>query len=116
MLAELNAEISAAFDDPDGLADAVRGFAGRRTGAGAYDPATGATTGATLLYTGRGVFANFSAQDADGSLILSTDQKLIALQSEVTARPQVGDTINGKRLLSVGEDPVRATYVLQLRA
>lgn len=116
MLAELNAALAEAFDDPDGLADAVKPFAGERQGAGVYDPATGEVTSTASSYTGRGIFADYKAQDIDGTLILSSDVKLTALQSEVTDVPKVGDKINGKRVEAVGQDPVGATYSLQLRA
>lgn len=116
MLAELNAELAEAFDDPDGLADAIKPFAGTRQGEGVYDPAAGEVIAATATYTGRGIFAGYSARDIDGTLILSSDVKLTALQSEVTDVPKVGDKINGKRVETVGQDPVSCTWELQLRA
>ena len=116
MQAELNAALSEAFDDPDGLADAVKPFAATRQGEAAYNPATGEVESTTSTYTGRGIFANYSARDIDGTLILASDVKLTALQSEVTDAPQVGDMVNGKRVEAVGQDPVGATWLLQLRA
>lgn len=116
MRAELNAALAEAFDDPDGLADAVTAFTATRTTGAAYDPATGEMTSGSLTYTGRGIFANYSARDIDGTLILSSDVRLTALQSEVADVPQVGDKINGKRVESVGKDAVGCTWVLQLRA
>lgn len=116
MLAELNAELAEAFDDPDGLADAIKPFTGTRQGDAAYNPATGEVESTATTYTGRGIFANYKAQDIDGALILSSDVKLTALQSEVTDVPKVGDKINGKRVETVGQDPVSCTWALQLRA
>ena len=116
MLAELKAALAEAFDDPDGLADAVRLFTGQRTVAGSYNPATGEVTTTSTTYTGRGIFARYKAQDVDGTLILSSDVKLTALQSEVTDVPKVGDKINGKHVETVAQDAVGCTWVLQLRA
>ena len=116
MSAELTAELAEAFDDPDGLADAIKPFTGTRQGEAAYNPATGEVEAATTTYTGRGIFASYSARDIDGTLILSSDVRLTALQAEVTDAPQVGDQINGKRVETVGADPVGATWALQLRA
>lgn len=116
MRAELNAALAEAFDDPDGLADAVTAFTATRTTGAAYDPATGEMTSGSLTYTGRGVFSDYSARDIDGTLILSSDVRLTALQSEVTDAPQVGDKISGKRVLRAGQDAAAATWVLQLRA
>lgn len=116
MLAELNAALAEAFDDPDGLADAIKPFTGARQGESVYDPAAGEVITTTTNYTGRGIFANYSARDIDGTLILSSDVKLTALQIEVTDAPKVGDKINGKHVQAVGADAVACTWVLQLRA
>lgn len=114
---EITEALAEAFSDPDGLADAVTAFAGVRSVAGVYNPATGRVEGATTLnYTGRGVFADYSARDIDGTLILTSDVKLTALQAEMAEAPKVGDKINGKNVLRVGQDAARATFVLQLRA
>lgn len=116
MLAELNAALAEAFDDPDGLADAVKSFTATRQGEAAYNPAAGEVESTATTYTGRGIFANYSARDIDGTLILSSDVKLTALQIEATDAPKVGDKINGKRVETVGQDPVSCTWALQLRA
>lgn len=116
MLAELNAALAEAFADPDGLADAVKPFTATRVVAGSYNPATGQVSTTSTNYSGRGIFAGYSAQDIDGRLILSSDEKLTALQSEVTGRPQVGDKIGVRTVESVQQDAVGACWVLQLRA
>ena len=116
MSAELTAALAEAFDDPDGLADAVKSFTATRQGAAAYNPATGEVESTTATYTGRGIFANYSARDIDGTLILSSDVKLTALQIEVTDAPKVGDKINGKRVETVGQDAVSCLWILQIRA
>ena len=127
MREEIQAEMAEAFDDPDGLADAVRPFTGSRVVAGEYDPVTGfETEGSTLVYAGRGVFGSYSIREIDGSLIETTDEKLLVLQNElfvsvdglptaVASVPAIGDIIGGKRALSVSEDPAKATFTIQLR-
>jgi len=127
MREEIQAEMAEAFDDPDGLADAVKPMMGMRAVAGEYDPVTGfETEGSTLVYAGRGVFGSYSIREIDGSLIETTDEKLLVLQNElfvsvdglptaVAAVPAIGDIIGGKRALSVSEDPAKATFTIQLR-
>lgn len=126
MREELQAELAEAFDDPDGLADAVKPVEGSRKSSPVYDPSTGTTTGGTVTYAGRGVFGNYLAKEIDGSLIQTTDEKLLILQNELfisatgvpnltRAEPQIGDTIGGKRVLNVSQDPAGATWTVQLR-
>ena len=127
MREEIQAEMAEAFDDPDGLADAVKPMMGMRAVAGEYDPVTGfETEGSTLVYAGRGVFGSYLVREVDGSLIETTDEKLLVLQNELfvtldgvatvaIAVPAIGDIINGKRALNVSEDPVKATVTIQLR-
>jgi hypothetical protein len=115
LLSEITAALAEAFSDPDGLADAVTGFTGSRLVNGAYSPATGGFASNVLGYTGRGVFADYSARDIDGTLILTSDVKLTALQAEVSIVPMVGDKINGKTVMRVSADAAHATHVLQLR-
>src|SRR5690606_32979054 len=105
----ITANIAEAFDSD--LADAVTDFIGTRiTGEGTYDPITEEWTPGTLTYTGRGVFGSFEATLVDGIQILATDEKLTALQAEVTETPKVDDKINGKTIISVGQDPAGATW------
>jgi hypothetical protein len=124
MREEIQAELAEAFDDPDGLADAVKPVAGVRKEAPVYNPATGQNSGSTSTYSGRGVFGSYLAKDVDGSLILTTDVRLLVLQSELVAtvagvaspvEPKVGDTIGGQRVVNVGQDAAGATWTLQLR-
>lgn len=127
MREELQAELAEAFDDPDGLADAVKPVAGTRTIKDGYDPEIGGTAPAsTIHYTGRGVFGNYLAKEIDGSRIQTQDAKLLVLQNElfegqagattdIAATPKIGDQVNGHRVLDVSEDPARATWTLQLR-
>lgn len=124
---EIQAELAAAFDDPEGLADAVKPVAGERQGQGGYDPVTGTVALSLVTYGGRGVFGSYNNQEVDGSVILSTDEKLLCLQSELfitaagiptetLAQPAVGDMIDGKRAMDVGQDPAGATWTVRLRA
>jgi hypothetical protein len=124
MREEIQAELAESFDDPDGLADAVKPVAGVRKETPAYDPATGQNSGGISTYSGRGVFGSYLAKDVDGSLILTTDVRLLVLQNELLAtvadvtapiEPKVGDTIGGQRVVNVIQDAAGATWTLQLR-
>lgn len=122
---ELTADLAEAFDTD--LADAVTAFTGIRQGQGEYDPVTGVVTPGTVTYAGRGVFSAYEHDLIDGTNILATDERLTVLQAELlitengqptTARaaPEVGDIIEGKTVVSVRQDPARATWRIQLRA
>ena len=126
MREELQADLAEAFDDEDGLADAVKPVAGSRKEAGVYDPSTGKTTSITTTYIGRGVFGSYLSKEVDGSMIQTTDEKLLMLQNELfvslagvatatPAEPKIGDLIGGKRAVNVSQDPAGATWTVQLR-
>lgn len=127
MREELQAELAEAFDDPDGLADAVKPVLGSRTIKGGYDPEIGGTVPAsTIRYSGRGVFGSYLAKEIDGSRIQTEDVKLLVLQnelfeeqggqiSETPVEPKIGDQVSGYRALNVSEDPAQATWTIQLR-
>lgn len=126
MSEEIQAELAEAFDDPDGLADAVKPVTGVRKAPGEYDPDLGGETETTMTYTGRGVMGSYLSKEIDGSLIQTTDQKLLVLQNElfvseagvptaVLAAPAIGDIINGLRVMDVSADPADATWTAQLR-
>lgn len=110
---ELTADIAEAFDTD--LADAVTEFDAMHHGQGGYDPVTGVVTPGDVPYSGRGVIAGYRSHEIDGTLILATDKKLIALQAEVSRPPKVGDTIAGMRAQRVEQDPAGATWRVQLR-
>jgi hypothetical protein len=127
MREEIQAELAEAFDDPDGLADAVKPVAGVRKVAGEYDPDLGGETPeTTVIYVGRGVFGSYLSKEVDGSLIQTTDKKLLVLQNELfvseagvpmelIAAPIIGDIVSGLRVLNVSADPADATWTVQLR-
>jgi hypothetical protein len=127
MREEIQGEMAEAFDDPDGLADAVKPVAGVRKVAGEYDPELGGETPeTTVTYAGRGVLGSYLSKEVDGSLIQTTDKKLLVLQNEmfvseagvptaVPAAPTIGDIINGLRVMNVSSDPADATWTAQLR-
>lgn len=111
---EIAADLADAFDTD--LADAVQTFEGlRETGQSSYDPVTEVWTPGLLIYGGRGVFGSYEAEMIDGINILRTDKKLLALQAEVDAVPQVADMINGSKVIAVSQDSAGATWNLQLR-
>lgn len=126
MREEIQAELAEAFDDPDGLADAVKPVLGVRKVQGEYNPGNGTTPEVITNYAGRGVFGSYVSKEIDGSLIQTTDEKLTVLQNELfvtlqgipteaVAVPRIGDIIGGKRALNVSQDPAGATWIVQLR-
>jgi len=127
MREEIQAELAESFDDPDGLADAVKPVMGVRTIAGEYDPDLGGETPeTTVTYSGRGVFGGYLSKAIDGYLIQTTDKKLLVLQNEmfvseagvptaIPTAPAIGDILNGLRVMNVSADPVDATWTAQLR-
>lgn len=124
---ELQADIAEAFNDEDGLADAVTVFScTREVVTGGYDPETGTTPQTTIGYQGRGVFGGFRSFEIDGARILATDTKLTAMQNEIWRvengevtntpdAPQVDDIINGLTVMDVKQDPARVAWTCQLR-
>lgn len=127
MREEIQADLAEAFNDPDGLADAVKPVAGSRTVKGGYDPGIGGPVPAsTFHYAGRGVFGSYLAKEIDGTRIQTEDVKLLVLQNElfegqtgtvtnVPAAPKIGDQVSSYRVLNVSEDPAQATWTVQLR-
>ena len=116
MREEIQAELAEAFDDEDGLADAVQTFTGGITLPGIWDPVTEIGGEPTIIaYSGRGVFGSFDSRLVDGAQILATDVRLLALQNETTGIPSVGHKLNGYDVKNVQQDPARATWVIQLR-
>ncbi|MGY2094320.1 hypothetical protein [Pseudomonas simiae] len=127
MREEIQSELAEAFDDPDGLSDAVKPVKGVRKVAGEYDPDLGGETpDTTVTYMGRGVLGTYLSKEIDGSLIQTTDKKLLVLQNElfvadgavptsIPAAPAIGDIINGLRVMNVSADPADATWTAQLR-
>ena len=110
---ELQADIAEAFDDD--LGDAVTAFTGSRVTGLNYNPVTDTQDTTTISYSGRGVFADYSAREIDGETILRTDQQLVALQNEVDQPPKNGDRINGFDVINTEQDPAACVWVLQLR-
>ncbi|MEG3078481.1 glutamate 5-kinase [Halomonas sp. 5021] len=124
---DLQADIAEAFDDVDGLADAVQPFTCEREVVdGEYDPITGETPQTIIGYQGRGVFGGFRSFEIDGTRIMATDTKLTVLQNEIwrtesgevtdtPESPKVDDVINGLAVMDVRKDPASATWTAQLR-
>ncbi len=126
MREELQTELAEAFDDPDGLADAVKPVLGSRKEAPVYDPAAGKPVSATSNYTGRGVYGSYLSKEIDGSLVQTADKKLLVLKNELfiseagapttsQATPAIGDVVNDLRVIKVSADSADATWTLQLR-
>lgn len=109
---DIQADIAEAFDDD--LADAVKPFDGKREVTGPYDPSIGGPSVTIVEYSGRGVFGGFRADELN-EYIDATDVKLTALQNEVGDDPQVGDRINGAKVVAVMKDPADVSFSLALR-
>lgn len=115
---EITADIKDAFDTD--LADAVKPFTGSRTvqGEPSIEDILTNTVGSNstiINYSGRGVFSSYAEIEVDNESIMANDVKLIALQDEVTTRPQLDDEINGYQVVAVNQDPADVTFIIQLR-
>lgn len=117
---DLQADLAEAFDDD--LADAVTAFTGTRAVASDTDSGEddwmnppNAPSESILTYTGRGVFADYTAYELDNDIVQASDVKLICLSNEITAEPIADDKINGYSVVRVDKDPAGAVYEIQLR-
>ena len=115
---DITADIKDAFNTD--LADAVQPFTGSRTVQG--EPSiegiltnTVGSNSTIINYSGRGVFGSYNELEVDNESIMANDVKLTALQSEVTARPQLDDNINGYQVVAVNQGPASITFTIQLR-
>ncbi len=117
---DIQADLAEAFDDD--LADAVTAFTGVRTVASDTDDGIDdwmnppdAPSNNALTYTGRGVFADYTAYEIDNDIVQASDVKLICLANEITAEPIADDKINDYQVVRVNKDPALASYEIQLR-
>lgn len=110
--AEIDVEITQAFAND--LADAVKPFTATRKTT-KIDFITNKPTTTTTTYQGQGVFGSYRAYEIDGQAILANDVKLTCLQSQCGQPPSNDDVINGYRVVAVAQDPVKATWTIQLR-
>lgn len=117
---DIQADLAEAFDSD--LSDAVTAFTGVRTIASDTDDGIDdwmnppdAPSGSTLTYTGRGVFADYTAYEIDNDIVQASDVKLICLANEITNEPIADDKINDYRVVRVNKDPALASYEIQLR-
>lgn len=114
MRQEITADIANAFNTD--LADAVKDFTAKRVILSDDDWAVNDTQVlSTINYSGRGVFTGFSAHEIDNKTIMQQDTKLICLQSELTDRPQMNDSINQMKVMNISQDPAGICYFIQLR-
>lgn len=111
---KLQTKLAVAFSGK--LSDAVTPLTlVRRQVSEEYDPDTGGQAVVLEEYKSRGILTNFHMKEVDGQRILSTDMKCIVLQNELEVIPVVGDYVNYQRVINVNPDPVKATFILQLR-
>lgn len=114
MRQEITADIANAFDTD--LKDTVKDFTAKRVILSDDDWAVNDTQVlSTINYSGRGVFTGFYAHEIDNKTIMQQDTKLICLQSELTDRPQMNDSINQMKVMNISQDPAGICYFIQLR-
>lgn len=75
---------------------------------------------ADLSYSGRGVlFGSYLKDMVKPTDYQAEDAKATVLQSECTARPEIGDKWETERgsfeIVNIGEDPAKVIYTVQLR-
>lgn len=116
---ELQEELAAAFNND--LADAVDSFTCQKpiySGEFDFETQTYPVVGSES-YSGRGVRGNYLRDMVKPIDYQATDAKAIVLQNELTGIPQIGDVWQfgdgGFEVKNIGEDPVAATYTIQLR-
>lgn len=118
MRSQIQAELAAALTDD--LADATKPFTCSRVIV-EIDEITGkSTVKSSVDYSGRAIYPlSYKAMEAEALKIPATDAKAIVLQNECSAEPQVDDELvfDSKKLkvINVKQDPVAATWTLQLR-
>lgn len=67
-------------------------------------------------YNLSGCFGSFLASEADGTVVIITDIKLLVIQAVCPLKPQIGDIVDDTyRVSSVKQDPASVTWVLGLR-
>lgn len=104
------------------LADAVKTFTCiKEIQSGDYDYETQTyPVITTRVYEGRGVLGNYLKDIVKPTDYQVEDGKLLVLQNEVSAVPQIDDVINIDgglfRVINIGKDPANATYKIQIRA
>ena len=86
-----------------------------------YNATTGAVTRTETSYTVEGIFDGYKKREVDNLNVLPHDMKFIMLQSEMAATPTTQDRLvrsTGKswEVVWVEQDPVSATWTLQVRA
>ena len=97
------------------LADVSYAFTGSRLVTGAYDPED-PTSGTTETYSGTGIFGlKFTKEDSQIFQIEQNDQKAIIMKVNSSGTPQVGDMMNGFKIIHVLEIPADNGWTLQLR-
>lgn len=97
------------------LADVSYAFTGSRLVTGAYDPEN-PTSGTTETYSGTGIFGlQFTKEDSQIFQIEQNDQKAIIMKVNSSGTPQVGDMMNGFKIIHIVAIPADNGWILQLR-
>ena len=120
LAAELLADLQEAFEDEDGLKDAVVSFTLTQNNrdAGVYNTATGDYIESKTTYTGKGIPIGYDQQERFNTHIEPTDLELIVLVTDIGVVPQLRDeVVIGTKTYLVNKfeiDPLSAAYTLGL--
>lgn len=91
-----------------------------RQPAGAYNPNTGAMTpGATVTFTIRGVFINYTDRNVDGTVVRMGDRRLLVQAKDATVTPAINDRVGGLQVIDVrtiAPNGVPIAWSCQMRA
>ncbi len=116
----LEGELAATIADALAEADIPLDVTLIRTSVGSSGDPWSPTGGSTWTYDAKGFADRYSVQERVGSLIETTDHKVIIVAATLLTEPETGDriTIQGQTLnvMSVMADPARALWELQCRA
>lgn len=86
-----------------------------------YNTTTGVVTRTETSYTVVGVFMEYKKREIDNVNVFARDQKFLFLQSALAVTPSLHDRLvrsdaRSWEIVWVGQDPVSATWEVQVRA
>lgn len=118
-LADISVKVAAAFSDANKLNDAVTDFS-YIVVTDSYDVVTGDVTSVRDSVSSRGVATKFTSEEVQRFSLDSSNVKLLVLQNELGANPNVEDLIHGGGrewiIRKVMQDPASVTWSIALES